>query len=489
MSLPLPSPSEARILPFPGTSPEPAPPRFTAGDVIQAYIADLAQVRDQGEITADHFANVRRSLDHAPPKAPYVGFSDLVGAKAIQELKQSDLQEWLRKNPRWKSDETKRRNLAAVLACFHWAADVDESIDHCPYKKTRREKLRRVERRDATDDETKLILERALELLRRVVLFIDRTGARTCEARLLRWSQVFWEDGVAELKEHKTSRQQEEPEPRIVGLEPEVLAELERWQNGRDAERDEGYVFVNARGRPWTRRALCLAFRRLRDKLQLPTDLSLYCFRHRCGTQMSASGMSDREVGDVLGHRDPRTTRRYTHTNRRQHIRETATEGMRRRKACRPRPGVPGHRFSRAWRSERGRDRRYVTYVAPIVSSCTSASFPSWTSSVRIRSPALDSSPVEGVHGKETESPVAPGGREVGGRVEGQSHGGPQGSRPGPSASQARRRRVTRAEALAALKSIDAEVQADPDKMELVYACLEGRSHVLDLAWWVEDQP
>ena len=313
-------------------SPDAAPDRgrvSTGGDVIRAYLDDLASVRDEGRVTDDHYKNCRRSLEAAPPGGAYRGFADVIGRRLLGELAQADLSQWLRANPQWRSDETKRRNLAAALACFNWAVETG-LLDSTPYKKTRRERCRQVQRRDATDAEAKAVFEAAPEPLRRVLLFVDQTGARTCEARDLLWDQVDWEGSVAELEIHKTSHQQQEPEPRIIGIPPDLLARMKEWKAEPTAKKKN--VFLNSRGRVWTRRAFCAAFRKLRERLGLPRDLTPYCFRHRFATQTILGGETERTVGDLLGHRDPRTTRRYTHTSgKKTYLSEAAKRAMERR--------------------------------------------------------------------------------------------------------------------------------------------------------------
>ena len=305
----------------------------TGGDVIAAYLDDVDRQVKAGVLrSVEHAGNLRRSLDYASSRR-YVGFADVVGRRPLAALRQSDLEDWLELNPQWNSDETKRRNIAAALACFHWAEAEAELISRSPYRKTRRQKFKRVERRDATPDEAALIFKHAPECLRRLIWFVDLTGARTCEARAVLWTDIDWSGAVIVLDEHKTDRQLTDPEPRVVGLEEGVVAELRRWFEDRRLDRDANRILVNSRGLAWTRRALDAAFRKVRRKLKLPDDLVPYSFRHKFGTETAMLGMSDRETADLMGHADPRTTRRYTHTaNKRKHIAGLASKRQRLRK-------------------------------------------------------------------------------------------------------------------------------------------------------------
>lgn len=290
-----------------------APPTtpLTGGDVIRRYLADLEQQLRTGRVSADHVANVRRSLVRSPD-GRYVGFEEIVGGRPLAELVQGDLAEWVAANPQWRSPETRARNLAAALACFRWAFD-EEILEACPYAKTRRLQEPQVQRRDASDDEADRVFAAAPEALRRLLWFVASTGCRTKEARELQWSQIAWDQRAAILRRHKTVKQLREAKPRIIALTEEILGPLRQWQQ----EAQGAHIFVTPRGVPWTRRNLDQAFRRVRKAAGLPPDLTPYCFRHRFGTVAILSGLTERETGDLMGHASSASTRRYTHTTER----------------------------------------------------------------------------------------------------------------------------------------------------------------------------
>src|ERR1044072_302603 len=43
------------------------------------------------------------------------------------------------------------------------------------------------------------------------------------------------------------------------------------------------------------------------------TDLRWHDLRHTFGTQLAEAGCSDATIAELMGHTDPKTTRRYTH--------------------------------------------------------------------------------------------------------------------------------------------------------------------------------
>ena len=307
--------------PPPAPSPASASHALTGGAVICRYLDDLAYRCQTGKVTNEHFGNYRRALS-ASTSGRYVGFIEIIGERPVSELIQFDITEWLRRNPQWKKADTRLNNLAAVLACFHWA-DSEGILKPSPYTKTRQLQEQRAQRRDATDEEADKVWAMASESLRRIIWFIDTAGVRTKEARRLLWDQVDFDRQIILIKIHKTVHMTTEPEPRIVGLDADGWAELRRWHGLRRP--GQTHVFETPRGKVWSKNNLGQTFERLSERCGLADDLTPYCFRHRYGTQAILAGATEREAGDGLGHADSRSTRRYSHTaNKIDHIKGIA---------------------------------------------------------------------------------------------------------------------------------------------------------------------
>ncbi|MBA2502279.1 MAG: site-specific integrase, partial [Pyrinomonadaceae bacterium] len=99
-----------------------------------------------------------------------------------------------------------------------------------------------------------------------------------------------------------------------------VLLELKHNSGGSD------YVFTNPEtGRPYTdiKRAFGTACR-----LAGIRNLHWHDLRHTFGTRLAEAGHSEATIAELMGHTDPKTTRRYTHGTDR--AKRTTVEAVRR---------------------------------------------------------------------------------------------------------------------------------------------------------------
>ena len=151
-------------------------------------------------------------------------------------------------------------------------------------------------------------------------------GARTMEVHRANIKDIV--RGVMGVGITVTSKQQQ----RIVPLIPELVDLLDRYLLGR---KKAGYsiagitpLFINLYHRPRNLKASEQDFRLSRRGIRKIVDgylnaldlkygegrtLSAHSLRHTAGTLAIQSGASLRQVQDLLGHADPRTTAIYTH--------------------------------------------------------------------------------------------------------------------------------------------------------------------------------
>jgi integrase/recombinase XerC len=104
---------------------------------------------------------------------------------------------------------------------------------------------------------------------------------------------------------------------RLVPLGRHAAGALRAYARRRDdvAPSDGGAVFVSARGRRLTPRAVQLAMRRLLDALPRGRELHVHSLRHSFASHLLDAGADLRAVQELLGHASLSTTQVYTHTS------------------------------------------------------------------------------------------------------------------------------------------------------------------------------
>jgi integrase len=132
----------------------------------------------------------------------------------------------------------------------------------------------------------------------RLALF---TGARSCELKAAKWSQINWTRRIIRLPSPDSKNNQ----PRNINLSEPAIAVL------RALPRIGPYVLAGAKpGEPYQNlsRAWILA-RALRGL----DDVRLHDLRHSYASLLASRGKSLLVIGKLLGHRDPASTMRYAH--------------------------------------------------------------------------------------------------------------------------------------------------------------------------------
>jgi integrase len=322
----------------PAPSKDGKPGDITVAEVIEKYIIYLSG-RVQAQTYAEHsFDEARRGL---------LRFGGAFGQQKISECRQHDLTSWYEANPQWLAVSTKKRIAQELLACFNWAVS-EEYVEKSPYRTPRA--LRGVPcnvRRPAEPREYVMLMRHGSRALRRALLFLRRTGARTCEMRELRWRDVHLdaEQPHIRLFLHKTARIT--GKPRIIPLDAttaRVLAAIKR--NAIDPPGHE-HVFLNCDGTPWDRHTFPRHLRRTAERIGLDAGVqkrvSAYCLRHSYAVDAIEAGVSTRALADVLGHAKTNMIDSFygSHTRQRtEHLGNIAEEISRKRKK---RPGPDGH--------------------------------------------------------------------------------------------------------------------------------------------------
>jgi integrase len=234
------------------------------------------------DVVAMYLAQARRDL--SPRSYETVAcilrrFDKTCGRLALAGCRPFDLQCWLNDHPEYRSEWYIRCVLSTIKRAFNWAVEM-ELVSRNPFAKMR-SRGRPQRRRPMSDGDFQTLLRGADPTFRRFLIFLKFTGCRPGEAASMRWADLHLDQASVVLQEHKTARST--GQPRVIPLVP-TLVKLLLWvrsHSGHSCDRD--HVFVNSHGNAFSRGLLSLKIQRLRRRLGLPRQVTLYGLRHRYG--------------------------------------------------------------------------------------------------------------------------------------------------------------------------------------------------------------
>lgn len=141
------------------------------------------------------------------------------------------------------------------------------------------------------------LFEKANPNLKLYLYAASYTGGRRRSLLELRERDIDWDQGLITFRATKNGQDH------TVPLHPALRAVLEPRRTG------QGDTYVLPRYQP---AALSRAFKRLTRRLGLE-DFRFHDTRHDVASRLAKAGVNQRVIMDVLGHKDPRASVRYTH--------------------------------------------------------------------------------------------------------------------------------------------------------------------------------
>lgn len=253
-------------------------------------------------------------------------FAEAHGWRRVADCLPYHLSGWIDANPQWTSDWTVAQVVNVIQRVFNWAAQ-QRLTPANPFKGVTRRQGQ--PRRPMTDGEFRRLLRATAgrrtkrgpspgARFREVLWFLRYTGCRPGELCHLRWSDLDLDAALIVLVEHKTSRTQKVPRPRIVPLHPAILRLLVRVQRRQDAGE---HVFQTHLRTPWNRSNLSLRMQRARAAAGIADDVKLYGLRHGFGTRSILNGVDLMTLSALMGHASTRMTEHYVHVaGQREHL-------------------------------------------------------------------------------------------------------------------------------------------------------------------------
>lgn len=156
-----------------------------------------------------------------------------------------------------------------------------------------------------TQVEAERLLLACNEDFRVVVLVALHSGFRSSELKSLTWSSV----DMANRSITVQSCYAKNSDTRSVPMSDEVFTALERLQTERD-RKPEDLVFVNRYGKPW--KDWRTAFQNALSRANLK-NFRFHDLRHCYGSWLGMNSTNPKSMMELMGHRDPKMTLRYTH--------------------------------------------------------------------------------------------------------------------------------------------------------------------------------
>lgn len=285
-------------------------------DAIARYL-DAYQGRDESRYhrlnTWLRLLDASKPLTDITPEDIDAGMARLASEPArVYSGKDADGNTIFRRKTGQRSGATLNRYLVALAALFAWARRerlVPRGFD-APTKYVEKNKEARGRVRYLSDIERDRLLAACRESpwprLYLLVLMALTTGGRRGELLALRWCDVDFDRGEAELHDTKNG------DRRILVLLPQVIEELDKFAP-KEPHKSEMLIF-RSRLRPSQPYATAKAFNEAVEAARLK-DFRFHDCRHCTASYMAQQGASLLEIADTLGHRQLRMVQRYAHLN------------------------------------------------------------------------------------------------------------------------------------------------------------------------------
>lgn len=266
----------------------------TVGEVIAVYLAQA-----QHELGRQSFLDRRLTLEE---------FCETFGSLPLTDAKPYHLQLWLDgRRDRWKSNWSRHRVNRAVQRAANYCVQLG-MIERNPFKGVTVPTGTRGEPMELW--ELSAMLRVSPAPFKRLLIALRYSGARPGEMSGAEWVHLDRGRCCLELKEHKTAKRT--GKIRRVMLHP-VLMKLLDWI--RRHEPTGRFIFLNAKGGPWTSTAICMRLKEIRKVTNVRPSTTLYGLRHLLVTELVVSGADIGTVAALAGHSRIETTNHYIHVS------------------------------------------------------------------------------------------------------------------------------------------------------------------------------
>lgn len=234
-------------------------------------------------------------------------FCDFFAAKTLKEIKASDIETFKLLHSTSKSrydmilkPATVNRELAILSRIFSLAVEY-EILFYNPCQRVKNLRVDNQRTRYLSDEEEKLLIEELKdnEILKNIVVFAINTGMRRGEIFNLKWFDADLKRNVLYVRQTKTGKD------RAIPINDKLHSMLENIPKVSE------YVFTS----PKTNGKFIdikKGFHKALEDAKI-TNFRFHDLRHTCATRLADAGVNFAVIGEILGHSDIRTTKRYSH--------------------------------------------------------------------------------------------------------------------------------------------------------------------------------
>ena len=274
--------------------------------IATGWLKNQIKLMEKGDLSPSYIKELKRFVNKR--FIPYFEKHD------VRDLKSGHIKSFYLDLPENLSAKTRRNIMSALHKMFTDFLD-DEFIEIMP--KFPKFKVPEPSWNWADKETQDSIIQRIQKRFTDVpfINFMARHGVRPGEARALQWRDVNLKEGLAVIRRAFSLNQLREftktKKIRIIPLHPETIKELKKLPIPINKEQ---FVFTK-KGKPysesWARKIWNIA----KSELEIE-DLKLYeGTRHSLASQAYNRGVPLELIGEMLGHTNPKTTKRYSHVD------------------------------------------------------------------------------------------------------------------------------------------------------------------------------
>jgi site-specific recombinase XerD len=254
-------------------------------------------------------------------------FLDEAGIVYLDDIKPrhlEDLQNWLMQDHEFYSEHVKRhlalkpqsvnRLFSTYRNFFRWCSD-NEMMAKDVCRPVKQLKFKQAERPLVTDHELNRIFELCPDWFYPCLKFIHLTGMAPSSIEELKWKHIQFEENRIVYWRHKGSAKELEQKyfPLILS---ELVSLLEQHKARLIAKgaflSPESFVFTNKNLSPIKAERISKVANKLFDDAGV-NSATLYSIRHKLVDDLLHAGVGIEQAAQLVGHLDPRTTKKYTH--------------------------------------------------------------------------------------------------------------------------------------------------------------------------------